>query len=337
MSQDDKQALTQAMSEQLSGETMLLWQGLQEIMDKQVLPYWENIESGAIHLQSPMWDTPEALQALVNKLGDQTTKLLQAGHDIALHVCGTVRKGPHSPQHHQRRAMARLRQKYTKLRQRLKEIRYAHEPQSSGKNDQALVEMMSKANKSSATDTDPVALHLDPEAHLRSDLGKTLEGQIKSTLKELDLKDASYTVQEHRKLQQKLADDKQKMGNKIVTGQHQQSTRYALRVLQDGKQLLTEPQQIVDKCHRSLIDHHTFRSPDMPALDHYPWEVSGAIDKFKLESKVNAQDLKSGLHRMIQDPAEFAGLAIEQSKAVKEMINLQIRSVISKVELTDLR
>ena len=43
------------------------------------------------------------------------------------------------------------------------------------------------------------------------------------------------------------------------------------------------------------------------------------------------------LNKLIQNPAEFAGLAIEQSKTVKEMINSQIQGVISKVELTDLR
>lgn len=43
------------------------------------------------------------------------------------------------------------------------------------------------------------------------------------------------------------------------------------------------------------------------------------------------------LNQLIQNSAEFAGLAIEQSKAVKEMINSQIKGVISKVELTDLR
>jgi len=43
------------------------------------------------------------------------------------------------------------------------------------------------------------------------------------------------------------------------------------------------------------------------------------------------------LNQLVQNPAEFAGLAIEQSKAVKEMINSQIKGVISKVELTDLR
>ena len=39
----------------------------------------------------------------------------------------------------------------------------------------------------------------------------------------------------------------------------------------------------------------------------------------------------------LKNPAEFAGLAFNQSKAVKEMINSQIKGVISKVELTDLR
>jgi hypothetical protein len=40
---------------------------------------------------------------------------------------------------------------------------------------------------------------------------------------------------------------------------------------------------------------------------------------------------------LIQNPADFAGLAVEQVNTVKEMINSQIKGVISKVELTDLR
>jgi len=43
------------------------------------------------------------------------------------------------------------------------------------------------------------------------------------------------------------------------------------------------------------------------------------------------------LSKLIQNLAEFAGLAIEQSKIVKEMINSQIKGVITKVELTDIR
>jgi adenylosuccinate lyase len=43
------------------------------------------------------------------------------------------------------------------------------------------------------------------------------------------------------------------------------------------------------------------------------------------------------LNKLIQNPAEFAGLAIEQSSRVKEMINSQIKGTVSKVELTDLR
>ena len=43
------------------------------------------------------------------------------------------------------------------------------------------------------------------------------------------------------------------------------------------------------------------------------------------------------LNKIIQNPAEFAGLAAEQASQVKEMIKSQIKGVISKVELTDLR
>jgi len=43
------------------------------------------------------------------------------------------------------------------------------------------------------------------------------------------------------------------------------------------------------------------------------------------------------LNKLIQNPAEFAGLAAEQLNTVKEMVNLQIKGEISKVELTELR
>ena len=43
------------------------------------------------------------------------------------------------------------------------------------------------------------------------------------------------------------------------------------------------------------------------------------------------------LNKLIQNPAEFSGLAVEQASQVKDMINSQIKGVISKVELTDLR
>jgi adenylosuccinate lyase len=43
------------------------------------------------------------------------------------------------------------------------------------------------------------------------------------------------------------------------------------------------------------------------------------------------------LNKLIQNPADFAGFAVEQVNTVKEMINSQIKGVILKVELTDLR
>jgi adenylosuccinate lyase len=43
------------------------------------------------------------------------------------------------------------------------------------------------------------------------------------------------------------------------------------------------------------------------------------------------------LNKLIQNPAEFAGLAVEQSNKVQEMVSAQIKGKISKVELTDLR
>ena len=43
------------------------------------------------------------------------------------------------------------------------------------------------------------------------------------------------------------------------------------------------------------------------------------------------------MDRLIQNPSDFAGLSVEQTDKVKDMIKLQINGKLSKVELTDLR
>jgi len=43
------------------------------------------------------------------------------------------------------------------------------------------------------------------------------------------------------------------------------------------------------------------------------------------------------MNKLIQNPSEFAGLSVEQTNKVKDMIKSQINGKISKVELTDLR
>jgi adenylosuccinate lyase len=43
------------------------------------------------------------------------------------------------------------------------------------------------------------------------------------------------------------------------------------------------------------------------------------------------------MNKLIQNPSDFAGLAVEQTNKVKDMIKAQINGKISKVELTDLR
>ena len=54
-----------------------------------------------------------------------------------------------------------------------------------------------------------------------------MEAHSKEKLKEIDQKDASYVVQRHRERHQRLAQDNQKVGNKIMTGQYKPALRYA--------------------------------------------------------------------------------------------------------------
>lgn len=254
MTKEDKQALRLAMAEQLDGQIDALWHDLVEEVGAHVLPHWETVDRlGEAGLKLPKWDSNEALQAMVDRFGNTVTDVLTQGHQIALQVCTTKQQGPHSPQHHQSRKIARLRSKYIGLRRRLRDLRYAGAPLLNTQQDDILVQMLKE--KQSAADT---AESLpEPEDQLRGELGKQVEAQITQTLKEIDAKDASYTVQRHRERQQKLADCNQKLGNKIMTGQHKPALKHALRVLKDDNKIITKPADVVAKCHKSLSEHHS--------------------------------------------------------------------------------
>ena len=67
-----------------------------------------------------------------------------------------------------------------------------------------------------------------------------------------------------------------------MTGQYKPALRYALQVLKDGNRILTEPKDIIAKCHRSSLDHHAGSLPQPAAATSnnkqdtmqstcYPW------------------------------------------------------------------
>jgi ribonuclease HI len=140
-------------------------------------------------------------------------------------------------------------------------------------------------------------------------MGGRLATRIKTALKKLDLKDASYTVQKHRERQQKLVDARLKMGNKLMTGQYKQSTKHALRVLKDENgNIITEPDQVKQHIHETIAEKlkpAAGSSAPQQAPRQYPWELPGAIDKFTLETDALAGACYQGLHHMIMDKAEY--------------------------------
>jgi hypothetical protein len=302
------------MAEQLSADIDGIWTDMIELMGNHVLPHWEQIDSlGEQGLQLPKWDSPEALQQLVNSLGNRMTEILSQGHKIALEVCTTKQQGPHSPRHHQSRKTARLRTKYVKVRQKLCDIRYEGGQLLNTQHDMILLDLL-KEQQSKRGDEISGGEMIDPEEQLRGEGGKEVETAISQKLKNIDVKDASYTVQRHRERQQKVAESNQKLGNKIMTGQYKPAMKHALRVLKDGNKLLTEPADIIDKCYRSMSEHHATRPTgqfltrereEAEVGREYPWERRGALDRFKLETNAHDGSCKQGLHSMVMDRAEF--------------------------------
>ena len=245
-------------------------------------------------------------------LGDRLTDILSKGNQIALQVCKTRQQGLPSKVHHQNRTTARARAKYLRLKHRLRQIRYEEAQVQESKDDRTLAQLL----REHASDNEQHSQGGEIEDRLKGQSGKALEAHIKEKIKEIDQKDASYVVQRHRERHQRLAQDNQKLGNKIMTGQYKPALRYALRVLKDGNRILTEPNDIIEKCHRSLTDHHAGSLPQ-PATDTsnnkedraqatcYPWEQAAAPDPFSLETEAHDGPCQEGLHHMIMDRAEF--------------------------------
>jgi adenylosuccinate lyase len=78
-----------------------------------------------------------------------------------------------------------------------------------------------------------------------------------------------------------------------------------------------------EKAHQVIKKHSTITAPR---------ELFAAIAGEK-EFPLSLEQM----NKLIQNPSDFAGLSIEQTKKVKDMIKSQINGKISKVELTDLR
>ena len=312
LTQEDKQALATAMDVRLSGEVYELWASLTKIMENEVQPYWAKLEAKQITPTDPKWEPTAALQTKVDMLGDRLTDILSKGNQIALQVCKTRQQGLPSKVHHQNRTTARARAKYLRLKHRLRQIRYEETQVQESKDDRTLAQLL----REHASDNEQHSQGGEIEDRLKGQSGKALEAHIKEKIKEIDQKDASYVVQRHRERHQRLAQDNQKLGNKIMTGQYKPALRYALRVLKDGNRILTEPNDIIEKCHRSLTDHHAGSLPQ-PATDTsnnkedraqatcYPWEQAAAPDPFSLETEAHDGPCQEGLHHMIMDRAEF--------------------------------
>jgi hypothetical protein len=221
-------------------------------MENKVQPYWAQLDTGTKTLSTHKWAPQEQLQTLVNSLGDTTTEILHQAHTIALATCPTQLNTPSPGQHHQKRQTARLRNKYIRLRRRLKEANDPTTPNHTQPNPQeeTLQHLAKQANPPPPTPTQaPPDPHSPPTppSQWTPQLRRQVDQLIKGRLQNLDKQDASYVVQQHTKRLRKLAETKQKTGNKMMTGQYQQSTGHALRILKDGDRLLAEPAQIIQE------------------------------------------------------------------------------------------
>ena len=317
MTPEDKRILTQTIEERQILPIRSLWQDLRHVLETQVHPYWERLEKGTTRPTDPKWAPQQQLQAEINVLGDRMTAIFQQALSTALEVCTTVTQAPKSSEHHQKRSTARQRAKLIKMRHRIRDIRQGiitspiptHAHISTYKVDQEIEQLIQQewdwqAGKGNQDEKQPTREYRNMELTLQSNMGIQIDRTIKEKMKEVDRRDASYTVQKHRNRMQRLADNRQKVGNKIMTGQFTQSNRYALRILKDGDRILTQPNQILQKCYTSLQQHHQVPPPAPPA-ETYPWENPGSVDQFKLETETHQAVCMQGMHRMIQDKAEY--------------------------------
>ena len=153
-------------------------------------------------------------------------------------------------------------------------------------------------------------------AHERVQEKDLLHQMLKETKKALKLLDA-----QHRKLEAQarilklraLIDRRQKVGNKMITGQYKATNSMALKVVEVDGQTHTTPEAVMEATVRYYtrkmvpatgVKNGKYYPEDQPRA--YPWQMTTAVDHFTLETQATSPaGNRDWLHKQMADGQAF--------------------------------
>ena len=165
---------------------------------------------------------------------------------------------------------------------------------------------------------------LRDENQLDTDEG-VLRTMLKETAKEIrtiDREHAKLATQESAQKLRALIDKKQKVGNKIITGQYKGANSMALNVLEMDGQVYTTPQEVMEAATR----YYTRKMVPATGVKHgryypdeqergYPWEQADALDPFQLTTRASDRGgNRNWLHQQLADQQAFTACIKTLSK-----------------------
>jgi hypothetical protein len=119
-----------------------------------------------------------------------------------------------------------------------------------------------------------------------------------------------------------LIDRKQKVGNKIITGQYKGTNSMALKVIEVDGQTHTSPEDVIEATTKYYtrkmvpatgVKHGRYYPDEQPR--GYPWEQKDARDRFELATHATQpMGNRTWLHRQMADQQAFTACIKTLSK-----------------------
>jgi len=141
-------------------------------------------------------------------------------------------------------------------------------------------------------------------------------------LRDIDKKHASLAAQQQVQKMRALIDRKQKVGNKIITGQYKGTNSMALKVIEVDGQTYTTPEDVIEATTRYYtkkmvpatgVKHGRYYPDEQPR--GYPWSHKDALDPFELATSAShPTGNRTWLHKQMADQQAFTACIKTLSK-----------------------
>ena len=219
-------------------------------MQEYVQPHWAQIEQTCATRVHQLGEIAgESARTVVDRLGATITDMLQTSLDIALDMCPKT-PGNVKGMHFRPRLTARRWHKLVANKRVIAAQLYKAQHPSEHSH-----EAKESATQQSTTTTEQRVANL-VETYKASNPKATTQETLKALYKEMGHEQAAINkhhqklaLQEAIRQEQRMLEAKQKLGNKLATGQHKPTPAIACRVVKTAQGLVTDPKQVLEAMH----------------------------------------------------------------------------------------